>query len=174
MTQKQNPFSAFKFDPNDAESQLDSLSSRMTENINERNICTTPLNLNAIKRSRFLTSGTIVRTPSKSGKIHSVVSAKRMRISKGRTNRITDHDLLKLKALEQQSYFNPREFSPPTTTNEHNERNNTFHLNQSLFNTGDDYIYQQHADDLHHRPQHPPPFTNRFIEETYPIAILNT
>ena len=171
MTPNQNPFSAFKFDPNDAESQLDSLSSQMTNNINERNACTTPLNLNTIKRSRFLTSGTIVRTPASSGKMSSVLSAKRKRISNGRTNRITDHDLLKLKALEQQSYFTPKEFSPPITTNEHNERNNAFYLNQSSFNAGDDYAYQQYTNDLHHRPQHPPPFINRLIEEIYPSQL---
>jgi hypothetical protein len=94
---KQNPFSAFKFDPNNIEARLDSLSNKLSSNKSESSII--PFDFNGLKASHCN-----IRTPAKPGLAHSVGLTTRRKANLNRSSYINDRDLLGMKAAEQNAY----------------------------------------------------------------------
>jgi hypothetical protein len=94
---KQNPFSAFKFDPNTIEARLDSLSNQLISTKNGNSII--PLDFTGHKFSHCS-----IRTPAKSGLAHSVGLLSRRKPSNNRSGYIDERDLLGMKAAEQNAY----------------------------------------------------------------------
>mmetsp|Transcript_14467 Transcript_14467/g.21404 ORF Transcript_14467/g.21404 Transcript_14467/m.21404 type:complete len:1093 (-) Transcript_14467:119-3397(-) len=162
---KANPFSGYKFDPNNAEGQLEMLHHDATtpNNISERVSDTRnsiiPPNLNAstylaqsnTRRSRGV--GGNLRTPARSGMASSI--GKRRRVA----SRVTTQDLLSLKAHEQNRYAG---FSPTYQQQNQQLAPNQFQPNipaaPNMFpNSGPDeqhHCIQPHITKTYQQPQH--------------------
>jgi hypothetical protein len=99
---KQNPFSAFKFDPNTIEARLDSLSNQLISTKNGNSII--PLDFTGHNFTGHKSSHCSIRTPAKSGLAHSVGLLSRRKPSYSRSGYIDERDLLGMKAAEQNAY----------------------------------------------------------------------
>lgn len=95
---KKNPFSSYSFDPNNAESRLDSLSAQFPNAEKDNSII--PSNFSVRKPINCA-----IRTPAKSGLACSVVSSNRRKLNGYRSGYINERDLLERKAAEQNSYM---------------------------------------------------------------------
>ncbi len=123
---KENPFSKFKFDPNNVEKQLEMESQNNYARKNADSTIIPPTTsassnrtntLHIERRSRFIASGLgTVKTPSKSLNIKFIGSARRRRVGTPNMS-LSQPALLRQKAEEQQAYILYQQQSRPMPNN---------------------------------------------------------
>lgn len=117
---KENPFSKFKFDPNNVEKQLEMESKDTLERETATSTIIPPTTdtarfqshaLHVERRSRFLSSGIgTMKTPAKSLNTKFIGSARRRRV--GTPYQCRHTDILRQKAAEQQAYASSQQNVP--------------------------------------------------------------